>query len=100
MEMDNETLQTVSEGERVQRLVEGEDWTYIKDLFSQEIMDLQSIKNLTGTTPEEVILDIKARNTAIDILMGIITKVEGRAAQHQGNKGLIPNEPMLININL
>lgn len=88
--MDKETLQNQIEGEKVLGYVTSDAWKYIKDRFTEQIMDLQSIRNLDGTLkPEEIVLDIKARNTAVDILQNIIREIEGRADQHRGNKDLV-----------
>lgn len=88
------------EGERFENFVKSSDWNWIKDRFTQKIMDLQSIKNLEGSKPEEIMSDIKARNTAIDILLEIISDVEGRAEQHQNNKlPKITSEEIYVHIN-
>lgn len=88
------------EGERFENFVKGSDWAWIKDRFTQRIMDLQSIKNLEGSAPDEIMSDIKARNTAVDILMEIIRDVEGRADQHQNNKlPKITTEEIYVHIN-
>lgn len=85
--MDNEPTdaQVFQEGQTVAQYVESEGWQRVKDKFTEKIMDLQSIKNLTTEKPDELIADIKARNTAIDILVEIMAELEGRADQHKTN---------------
>jgi hypothetical protein len=86
----------LQEGNEVTRYIESEGWKRVKDKFTERIMDLQSIKNLEGVSPEDLIAELKARNTAIDILMDIITELEGRADQHKQNTIPIPAKDTLI----
>lgn len=85
--MDKETLEIQREGQMIEDFTKTEGWTWIKDRLSETIIDLQSIRNINDAlSPEEVVLDIKARNTAVEILMNVIKNVEGRASQHSNNK--------------
>lgn len=68
--------------------VESDGWRWTKDRLAEKIMDLQSIMNLEGKSPEEIVLDIKARKLTIDILMTTLKQVEGRAEQHRSNQTL------------
>jgi hypothetical protein len=90
---DAEILQ---EGSEITQYIESQGWQRVKDKFMKRIMDLQSIKNLSGAKPEDVMADIKARNTAVDILMDIITELEGRADQHKNNKIPLPAKDSFI----
>lgn len=83
--MDKETLAVLREGQMLDDYTKSEGWAWIKDRLTEKIMDLQSIRNLEGTDPMMVVQDIKARNTAIEILEEIIKDVEGRAEQHSSN---------------
>lgn len=83
--MDKETLAVLREGQMLDDYSQSEGWAWIKDRLTEKIMDLQSIRNLDGTNPRLVVQDIKARNTAIEILEELIKDVEGRAQQHRDN---------------
>lgn len=89
---DNETDKVMSEGEMIANYAKSDGWHYVKDTFTAEIMSLQSILTLTGKTPEERDREIAARSMAIEILMELMRKVEGRASQHEGNK-LLSEKP-------
>jgi len=97
--MDKETLAIQREGQMIDDFCKSEGWTWIKDRLSENILDLQSIRNINDKlSPEEVVLDIKARNTAVEILLEVIRKVEGRASQHSNNNQVITtHEEIIVN---
>lgn len=80
------------EGEMLQGFVHSEGWKWAKDRLTEKLMDLQSIMNMDDSSPENVILDLKARRMAVELLMSWLRQLEGRADQHQGNKGLSHRE--------
>lgn len=88
--------QILQEGSEILQYIDSQGWQRVKDKFSERIMDLQSIKNLEGIKPEDLLADIKARNTAVDILMDIISELEGRADQHKNNKIKVPTKDNFI----
>lgn len=89
--MENEEARIQQEGSTALMYVESAGWELVKAKFTEKIMDLQSIKNLVGTKSEELLADIKARNTAIDILIEIQQDIEGKAEQFKNNR--IPENP-------
>jgi len=82
--MDKETLETELEGQMVSEYVESDGWRYVRDRLMEKIMDLQSIMNI-DPDPNNVIIDLKARKMAVDILVKQIREIEGRASQHANN---------------
>lgn len=86
--MDKETLAIQREGQMIEDFTKSEGWNWIKGQLISKIMDLQSIRNL-DENPESILLDVKARNTAVDILEEVIKDVEGIASQHSNNKAQI-----------
>lgn len=86
----------IQEGNEVVQYIESQGWQRVKEKFTERIMDLQSIKNLDGVKPEDLLADIRARNTAIDILTDIMSELEGRADQHKNNKIKIPTKDNFI----
>lgn len=97
--MDKETLSINREGQMIDDFTKSEGWTWIKDRLTERILDLQSIRNINDKlSPEEVVLDIKARNTAVEILLEVIRTVEGRASQHANNNHLTEiHEEIIVN---
>lgn len=83
------TIKILSEGEMVDNFVQSDGWRWVKDRFTQKIMDLQSIKNLDKSKTATMLQrEIIMRENVVEVLMEIIKEVEGRAAQHRGNKPL------------
>lgn len=83
--MDSETQQVYQAGESVYNYVNSKGWQIVKNIFSEKISDLQSIKNLEAGTATKMMQDVKIRLAAVDILLEIIREVEGKAQQHQAN---------------
>lgn len=88
-ELDIDTQKILIEGGQLKTLVGSEGWSVARDFLMQQIIDLQSIRNITATDPTEVIIDIKARTVAIDIILEWLRQVEGTARQHEGNKVIL-----------
>lgn len=87
--MDNETQKIISDGEVTADYVKAKGWKKVKQKFTEKILDLQSIKNLdVDATAENIIHDIKVRNSVVEVLMEIIQEIEGEAEQYEGNRGL------------
>lgn len=91
--IDKETQAVISEGLRVTEFVASEGWRYVKQKFTEKIMDLQSIRNLDKTKSAMLMQrEIVVRELVVDTLMDIIKEIEGRASQHQGNVPLTEPE--------
>lgn len=88
----------MAQGQMVEDFTKSDGWRWIKDRLTEKIMDLQSIRNIAEGDPQQVVLDIKARNAAVDILIEVIRDLEGRASQHANNKPPLPetNEIIII----
>ena len=97
--MDKETAKIIAEGDTVYNYVNSQGWQKVKQIFTNKIIDLQSIKNLTkGVTATTLAREIATREAAVDILLEIIREVEGQAEQFSGNKGLTKDpEEAIIN---
>jgi hypothetical protein len=81
----------------VWEFVDSDGWKYVKDDLIKKINDLQSLMNVEGETPEQVMLDIKVRKNVIAILLEWIKDVEGQVDQHIGNN-FSPDESEIIHI--
>lgn len=85
--IDKETQIVLSEGLKVHEFVSSDGWRFVKEKFTEKIMDLQSIRNLDKTKSAMLMQrEIVVRELVVDTLMDIIKEIEGRASQHQGNK--------------
>jgi hypothetical protein len=93
--MDNETIQTQREGQLIADYVKSDGYRWLKDRLMEKIMDLQSIMNVDGS-PENVIVDLKARRMAVDTLVSLIKQIEGRAEQHSNNQVSEVTEEIII----
>jgi hypothetical protein len=91
MDKDLETLKTEQEGQLVNDYVKSDGWQYVRDRFTEKIMDLQSIMNV-DPDPNNVIVDLKSRKMAVDILMDLIRDIEGRASQHENNSPILTTQ--------
>lgn len=93
--MDNETAQTHAEGELIANYIKSDGYRWLKDRLMEKIMDLQSIMNVDGT-PENVIIDLKARRMAVETLVSLIKHIEARAEQHSNNQVSEVTEEIII----
>jgi hypothetical protein len=93
--MDKETLQVQAEGQMIADYMKSDGYRWLKDRLMEKIMDLQSIMNVDGT-PENVIVDLKARRMAVETLVSLIKQLEGRAEQHTNNSGNQVTEEIVI----
>lgn len=87
--LDKETLNVINDGEEIKRLVESIGWQLAKKRLVERIIDLQSVMNVAGDTAETVVIDLKARRIAVDLLLEWLKDVEGTAKQHESNKDML-----------
>lgn len=92
--LDKDTVAVLSEGEIIKNLVEGDGWKMVKEKLVNKMLDLQSVLNLDPTDANELVIDIKARKTAIEILKEWLAEVEGQLDQYETNKPLIDDYVM------
>lgn len=83
--MDKETYDIVSEEKKIENFVKTEEWGIIKEKWANAILDLQSIRNVKLTDPQQVAIEIQARNLAIDILMSWMQDIEGTAEKSKNS---------------
>lgn len=97
-DIDKDTLNVLSEGETLKFLTEHSGWGIARRKLMDKIIDLQSIKNIRASSPEEVVADIKARNAAVDILMEWLKEIEGAADQYAANKVVLEETDVFIRL--
>ena len=88
----DEKQQIITDGEAIKETLKSNGWGLIRAKLTEQIMDLQSVMNIDAENPEEVVRDIKARRTAIDILVSWLKDVEGDLEQYEDNKNLLEDE--------
>jgi hypothetical protein len=86
--MDIETQKIYDEGQAISDLVTSRAWKYIEQKFTDKIMDLQNIFNITGTTPAAIAKDIQVRQLAVKYMYDLLRDIKGSAEAHEGNKAL------------
>lgn len=84
--MNEDTKKVLTEGETLRLLIEGDGWALARGKLVNLILDLQNINNLDASDPQALIVDLKARKTAADILYGWLRDIEGTAEQHVNNQ--------------
>ena len=79
--IDAETSQVINEGEKVQSFVESEDWQKIKKELVARLIDTDSVGNIEAKDPQQVVIEMSAKQMAIDIVLGWVREIEGQAEQ-------------------
>ena len=87
MKLNKETQEVLSDGDQLSLMIKGTGWAIARKRLIDQVMDLQSIRNINEAEPEKMMLDIKARNTAVDILIDWLKDIEGSAEQFKNNFG-------------
>lgn len=82
----------LNENKAVYRFVKSRGWVIAKNKLMEKIDDLQSIMNVDGKTPEEVVMDIKVRKLVCNELLDWVRSLEGQAQQFENNETLLPRE--------
>lgn len=75
-----------SEGERIKQVMDMPGWELIEKMFEDEIMDLQSIKNVDDSDAETALADMKARNMSVTKMMNWWRKIHGKVERKAFNK--------------
>lgn len=63
-------------------LTRSEGWSAARRLLEDHVIDIQSVRNITTDSPEQVIIDIKSRNQCVDTMLAWIKQIEDRAEQY------------------
>jgi len=86
MKVDKQTAEQLSEGEKWERLVRGDDWAMIREkllLVAYEAIDLSLVPLKFN---EEIFVDLKVRQEVHARIMRVVQDIEGNAFQSQSNK--------------
>lgn len=94
--MDQETQKVYSEGESISDYIKSKGWGIVKEIFTNKILDLESVRNIKRGSVEEIANEVLARTAASDILKELITDIEGLGQQHDSNRELMSDNKIQI----
>ena len=77
--MDRETQAIVSEQKKLADLLGNEGWVIARNKFAEKVLDLQNAFNIEDKTPEEMVIDLRARKMATILLWDFLKQIEGAA---------------------
>lgn len=88
--IDHETQEVLRQGRIAEDLVKGEGWGWAKQVLMERLFLLDSLDAMLSTkpshSPDEFLVEAKARACAIALVRQWIADVEGAAAQHEFNR--------------
>ena len=88
--LDKETYQLAKEQEKYKQLVDSDGWAEARKLLLDKLAEMTSVMNIETTNPEEILVEIGARQLARNVMLEWIQEVEGTAAQYKAN--VIPEQ--------
>jgi hypothetical protein len=87
MQLDKETAAILTEGEELQLLVKGTGWGIVKRKWNELISNFNIANIVTdGKSPEEVMMEVRVTQRALEINNQWIRDVEGDAERHEFNE--------------
>lgn len=86
---DKETLQIRAIAKSLQGLIEHDGWSIARQKLTDKILDLQNAFNVDDSSVEKMIIDLKARKLATQILFEWLREIEGTPEQVQMNTTVI-----------
>lgn len=81
----NEDKRILKDGKALYKLANSEGWELARNILMDKMVDLQSVANVEGKTPEEVFNDVKVRRNVAEIMVEWIRDIEGRAEQYESS---------------
>jgi hypothetical protein len=75
-----------SEGKQIKQIMEMPGWDLIEKAFKEEIMDLQSIRNVDDSDAESALQDMKSRNMSVKKMMNWWRKIHGKVERKAFNE--------------
>jgi len=84
-ELDKDTQKVITEGEKISRFVDSDDWKLIKGKLFQKIALLNAIDSipLEKLNSEELAKTVRERASVVDIVVGWINEIEGTSQAHK-----------------
>lgn len=95
--IDKETKEIIDTETKIEHFVDSEAWQEIRKMFQEEILDLQSVKNIDMTTdPQKMAIEVMARNHAVTILFTFFQKIEGTAEKSRSQKDVFKKKSFIV----
>ena len=85
MPLDKETSEVLNKGLRTRDFVKSEDWSAIKLELTDKLVALADITTLADADPTALLREIGVRKLAINLVMGWVREIEGKASQYEAN---------------
>lgn len=98
--MDDETKKVIEEQRPIAKLLETEGWNEARAKLVERIMDLQNAFNVDDSDANALVIDIKSRKMATNILYDWLREVEGTKEQYNANKLTLKDKPYMIREDL
>jgi hypothetical protein len=76
---DIENKRVEKENKEITSFVRTEAWGIIKNKLTDLVADMQNIANIPDKSPEQVVVEIKARKLSCVILLNWLREIEGTA---------------------
>lgn len=92
----DETQKVLSIQKRLHDLLGHEGWSVARDKLFEKISDLQNAFNIDDNSPENMLIDLKARKIATTILFDWFRELEGSASQFTTNDLTLNRESYII----
>lgn len=87
MKIDKDTEKVLQEGEMVANFVESDGWRWARDRFLELVKENESVLGIKmGKNWQDVVVELGARQLAVQIVTEWIAQVEGRASQHKNQE--------------
>ncbi len=94
--LDKETSTIVRTEKTVEELMKHDGWKIVDELYKSKIKDLESILNVSGTTAEQVSIDVKSRVIAMNYLVDFMTEIQGMAQNSQFTNQEVKREALIF----
>lgn len=93
--MDKKTQEVLAEGDKIEEFVKSTYWETVKSRLTDKINTLDKLSALP--TEGDIQAEIKIRQGAISIVKEWIAEIEGASVQHQQNRKVLTEAPIIQN---
>lgn len=98
--IDKETQQVMDEQKQAEQLVRSDGWGYARAKLVERVLELQNAFNIEDSDAQMMLIDIRARKLATEILYDWLKEVEGTKEQYESNKLTLNPKPYIIREDL
>lgn len=97
--VDPKTAKILRNNKLVNDTLSSEGWQIIKTELFREILDMESIFSVTRGTPESMMIELRARQIAIEKLQHWLYNIEGTALSANQNEYTSFKEKYILNLD-